>query len=383
VHRNQNIGSPGKMHFSFAALDLYASPDFNIRKSKCFHCRVTMKGPRKTQVKYDNVTRPSRVSSVVTGETLRQGFLQKLSTGAIKRWQKRYFVVAGHYLNYTEDEDHAQEHDAIKASIDLHNVTEYDASDCKITLAIGTEKHHFKAADQADADEWLNLMQMVTAEHRDRLRKKSLGQFQMAPKASERPTGIPEEEEESAGVKTATLESWLGGEGSSSATNGTEDAADTAAENEMGEAAGEGTGLQRGRVLTFTMSIGSDGSTNEAGAAANYAAAKAAQEAEEEDEQAEQEDEEGTKKGAHVIPKKKESVLMHLPCPPPPLSPSYAPPHLIPPTHTPSSIPTPRKTHCRAAGRAGRGRGGKRTAERPSSRKECSQGESTAMSAAR
>jgi hypothetical protein len=120
------------------------------------------------------------VSSVVTGENLRQGFLQKLSTGAIKRWQKRYFVVAGHYLNYTDDEDHAQEHDAIKASIDLFNVTEYTASDNKITLAVGTEKHQFKAEDQADAAEWLNVMRGITADYRDALRKKALEQYQMA-----------------------------------------------------------------------------------------------------------------------------------------------------------------------------------------------------------
>jgi hypothetical protein len=227
-----------------------------------------MKAARKTQVKYDNVTRPSRLSSIVTGENLRQGFLQKLSTGAIKRWQKRYFVVAGHYLNYTEDEDHAQEHDAIKASINLYDVTEYDASDNKITLAIGTEKHQFKAEDQADADEWLKVMHMVTAEHRDQQMKKSLGHFQIASKAGERQ---PEIVEEPTAVKTTTLESWLDGE--NLPANKPHEANDVDPEGE--------TGLQRGRKLTFTMSVGSNGSTTEAGAAANYAAAKAAQEEEE------------------------------------------------------------------------------------------------------
>ena len=34
--------------------------------------------------------------------TLCEGYLKKMSTGMIKRWQKRYFTLAGHYLKYYE-----------------------------------------------------------------------------------------------------------------------------------------------------------------------------------------------------------------------------------------------------------------------------------------
>ena len=32
------------------------------------------------------------------------GYLQKQTSGAVKRWQKRWFVVAGHYLRYYKSE---------------------------------------------------------------------------------------------------------------------------------------------------------------------------------------------------------------------------------------------------------------------------------------
>ena len=46
----------------------------------------------------------------------------KLSSGAFRRWQKRYFVVAGHYLKYGSSKQAAMTEP--KATIDLHALTQ-------------------------------------------------------------------------------------------------------------------------------------------------------------------------------------------------------------------------------------------------------------------
>jgi hypothetical protein len=121
---------------------------------------------------------------VVTSEILKKGTLGKLSTGIIKRWQTRYFVIAGHYLNYTEDEAHAQQHGAIKATIDLHACTDVTVSDTKISLTIGGKVQQLKAANVAEASAWAEVMRTIVADNRSQLRKASLTQFSKSAVAS-------------------------------------------------------------------------------------------------------------------------------------------------------------------------------------------------------
>jgi GTPase SAR1 family protein len=60
-----------------------------------------------------------RASAVSTSmAVLLEGVLMKRSTGVLKRWQKRYFVIGGHYLKYADSEDAA--HASPKATVDLH-----------------------------------------------------------------------------------------------------------------------------------------------------------------------------------------------------------------------------------------------------------------------
>jgi hypothetical protein len=60
-----------------------------------------------------------RASAVSTSmAVLLEGTLMKRSTGALRRWQRRYFVVGGHYLKYADNEDAA--HSDPKATMDLH-----------------------------------------------------------------------------------------------------------------------------------------------------------------------------------------------------------------------------------------------------------------------
>ena len=50
-----------------------------------------------------------------------KGFLEKKSQGAFKRWQRRYFEVAGHYLRCAIDDNHIEED--IKSATDLNRLS--------------------------------------------------------------------------------------------------------------------------------------------------------------------------------------------------------------------------------------------------------------------
>jgi GTPase SAR1 family protein len=70
--------------------------------------------PSSTRAKRD--FRASAVSSVEM--VLLEGPLMKLSSGVLKRWQQRYFAIAGHYLKYGASEEDVQT--SPKAVVDLN-----------------------------------------------------------------------------------------------------------------------------------------------------------------------------------------------------------------------------------------------------------------------
>jgi hypothetical protein len=47
------------------------------------------------------------------------GFLQKKAHSGIARWQRRYFVLSGHYLSYSQEDTHSEE---IKGGIDVADI---------------------------------------------------------------------------------------------------------------------------------------------------------------------------------------------------------------------------------------------------------------------
>jgi hypothetical protein len=52
---------------------------------------------------------------------VKEGHLLKLSHGRLKRWQKRYFVLSGHYLKYYSSANTSSE--SVKGAIDIREVT--------------------------------------------------------------------------------------------------------------------------------------------------------------------------------------------------------------------------------------------------------------------
>ena len=92
-----------------------------------------------------------------------EGWLKKHSTGLIKRWQKRYFTIAGHYMKYYEDE--AKDEKSLKGTIDIAGLQSASLTQMEgeIQLIIKGETvvlHACEGAEAAsDAQRWVNIMQ--------------------------------------------------------------------------------------------------------------------------------------------------------------------------------------------------------------------------------
>ena len=54
---------------------------------------------------------------------LKEGNLEKLSSGLLKKWQSRYFELAGHYLKYYQDKQ-TKSDKVLKGTIDVHDIRE-------------------------------------------------------------------------------------------------------------------------------------------------------------------------------------------------------------------------------------------------------------------
>jgi hypothetical protein len=86
--------------------------------------------------------------------------MSKQSTGFFKRWQTRYFSLAGHYLSYYQNEKKAG---SVKGTIDLE-----EFKDAKLTSESGAWELHnkgqlikMKCTTKALAEEWIAAIQAV------------------------------------------------------------------------------------------------------------------------------------------------------------------------------------------------------------------------------
>ena len=64
---------------------------------------------------------------MVDAEVRQQGYLGKVSSGAFKRQQSRYFVAVGHYLKYYESSEQCGAGEDAKAVLDLRGVLSVEA----------------------------------------------------------------------------------------------------------------------------------------------------------------------------------------------------------------------------------------------------------------
>jgi hypothetical protein len=88
--------------------------------------------------------------SVATEAVLREGWLQKQSSGTFKQWQKRYFRLSGHYLTYYADE----KTDEVKGACDLNTVTLCVHEELSLRVTAPGGELLLRAASAEDAEKW-------------------------------------------------------------------------------------------------------------------------------------------------------------------------------------------------------------------------------------
>ena len=122
-------------------------------------------------------------NSVFGEQALQEGYLLKLSAGVVKRWQRRYFVLSGHYLKYYEDEKDKGEPTKLKGAIDVKNLQGVslesagkEGTDIKLRPTVGAEGGAKKGKkdpepitlrckDAEAAKEWADLAGAIAGLH--------------------------------------------------------------------------------------------------------------------------------------------------------------------------------------------------------------------------
>ena len=100
-------------------------------------------GGRKNSSRFKK-DRHTHRSSMFGQSVLKEGYLEKESSGMLKKWQRRYFELSGHYLKYYETKEaHAQVQTSgnsgektIKGTADARDSGDVSAQGAVITIAL-------------------------------------------------------------------------------------------------------------------------------------------------------------------------------------------------------------------------------------------------------
>ena len=94
-------------------------------------------------------------------EELASGYLEKKSSGALRKWQTRFFQASGHYLKYFADSRMGE----IKAVADLNELETIDhqAGERSFDLEFAHSAFHLRAPTQAEAHKWVAALQPFAA----------------------------------------------------------------------------------------------------------------------------------------------------------------------------------------------------------------------------
>ena len=109
--------------------------------------------PKKTRRQSFRKGEQQRAS--VYGDDIQQcGYLQKQTQGAIKRLQKRYFEVSGHYLRYYESEKKKE----LKGALDMTDCVHVKQKGCSIKVDMGDITVKLKAETDHEAESWVDQL---------------------------------------------------------------------------------------------------------------------------------------------------------------------------------------------------------------------------------
>jgi hypothetical protein len=109
---------------------------------------------------FGKVSKGAKVrGSVFTSSVKMEGFMKKHSTGMIKRWQRRYFAVKGHYLSYYENENMADTE--LKGTIDLQNLQAVGltSTEGELQVIVDGVTTMFRADTKAEAQKWVDTLE--------------------------------------------------------------------------------------------------------------------------------------------------------------------------------------------------------------------------------
>ena len=59
---------------------------------------------------------------------IKEGYLEKQSSGLVKKWQSRYFELSGHYLKYYEKKEEIKSDETIKGVVDARAMPNWSTS---------------------------------------------------------------------------------------------------------------------------------------------------------------------------------------------------------------------------------------------------------------
>eukprot|EP00935_MAST-01C_sp_MAST-1C-sp1_P002436 g2436.t1 len=101
-------------------------------------------------------------SSVFQQSVIKEGYLEKQSSGMIKQWQRRYFELSGHYLKYYEDKG-TKSDDTVKGTIDVREIAELAAGKDGVIMMATSDggKINLKAPSETSAASWVDAIEQV------------------------------------------------------------------------------------------------------------------------------------------------------------------------------------------------------------------------------
>jgi len=102
--------------------------------------------------------------SVFQQPVLKEGYLEKQSSGMVKKWQSRYFELSGHYLKYYEKKE-GKSDETLKGAVDLQEISEVTSQSANVIIVMNDgKKLNLKSPSDQVAGLWVTEIQQVAAD---------------------------------------------------------------------------------------------------------------------------------------------------------------------------------------------------------------------------
>ena len=105
----------------------------------------------------------ARRASMVGQLVIKEGYLNKQASGLIKKWQTRYFVLAGHYLKYYEKKEETKSDETIKGVVDVRTIRQVtrEGSCFSLEMADKSKSVTLRATSDQLAELWVTEFEQL------------------------------------------------------------------------------------------------------------------------------------------------------------------------------------------------------------------------------